>query len=131
MYLPFLICIDVLLRDRGNYLDFAKLSLFSFYSMIPYLIFVLILSLIYEPVELEVPEDKGLNFFVNWIQEASLKTSLQTIPTLIRNLEYLFDVWIITLMTASYKAFSEKSYLFCSICGSVYLIMIMSFGFHY
>ena len=128
MYLLFLICIDIILRDEGNYINFVKASLLSFYSMIPYLIFVFILALIYEPTEFGVPDEKNLNSFINWIQEVSLKTSLQTIPTLIRNFEYIFDVWIIALMTASYKAFSGKSYLFCGIYGSIYLVMIMSFG---
>jgi len=128
MYILFLICIDVILRDGKNYINFAKTSMLSFYSMIPYLICVLVLALIYEPDELSVPDKNDLNYFVIWIREVSLQTSLQTIPTLIRNIEYFFDVWVIALMTASYKAFSKKSYLFCGACGTIYLIMIMSIG---
>ena len=128
MYILFLICIDVIIRDGENYINFVKTSMIAFYSMIPYLILVLILAMIYEPTEFSVPEKNNLNYFIIWIQEVSLQTSLQTIPTLIRNLEYFFDVWVIALMTASYKAFSKKSYIFCSICGTIYLIMIISIG---
>lgn len=128
IYLLFLICIDIIVREGRNYLNFVKASLLSFYSMIPYLIFVFVLALIYEPTDFELPRQNNLDIFINWIQEVSLQTSLQTIPTLIRNFEYFFDVWIVALITASYKAFSGKSYLFCGICGSIYLVMILSIG---
>lgn len=128
MYIIFLICIDVIFRDGRDYIIFVKISLFSFYSMIPYLLFVFILALVYEPNDFPTPEEDDINYFINWIQEASRQISHQTIPTLIRNLEYFFDVWIIALITASYKVFSKQSYLFCCGCGTIYLVMVLGLG---
>jgi len=121
----YFICIDILYRDGKNHILFAKMSGLSFYCMIPYLTLVLFSSILYRPEMLPAPMDSSYQTLSNWAFEASQQIGNRKFYTLVGNFEYFFDIWLITLLSASYKSFSKQSYLFCCTCGSIFIAMII------
>ena len=128
LYIPFLICIDIIFRDGEKYSDFIKISLTSFYSMIPYLLLVQILAVIFQPENLPIPLEKTPEAIKDWSWEASKYIHIKLIPVLIRNLEYFFYIWILTLITVAYKTFSNQSIKFCALAGTIFIVMIIMIG---
>ena len=125
--ISYFICIDILYKDRKNYLLFVKLAGLSFYCMIPYLVVVFFYSIFYTPENLPIPLEYSFDSLTDWAFEASQQIRSGTIYTLIGNLEYFFDIWLLTLLTASYKSYSKQSFLFCIFCGLIFMAMIISF----
>ena len=131
LYIPFLICVDVLVRDGGKYPPFIKIALTSFYSLIPYLFLVQILATYFKPEYLPVPLVQTPEELKDWSLEASIQIHRQLIPLLIRNLESFFYIWVLSLITIAYKTFSKLSNKYCFAAGAIYIIMIVILGLVY
>lgn len=127
-YILFLICLDIIFWDKGHYVQFVKQSLLAFSAMIPYLLLVLILAIIYDPATIGIPESHAIDSLLDWINGAPEKITSQLITRLIHNLEYVFDLWIVILITASYRAFSGRSFAVCCCSAIFYFLFAISLG---
>ncbi len=121
----YFICIDVIVRNENNYIYFAKMSALSFYCMTPYFLSILIFSILYTPQTVPSPMDSSYQSIASWSFESSQQIKNGRFYSIISNLEYFFDIWLITLLTVSYKSFSQQSYLFCCICAIIFIAMII------
>ena len=120
------ICIDIVVRDSKNYTLFVKISFLSFYSMVPYLIILFIYSLFYTPEKLPIPLDPSYENLKSWAMESANQLKNTKQYHLLGNFEYFFNLWLLSMICASYKSFSERSYRFSCICGIIFAAIILS-----
>jgi len=125
LYLPFSICFDITCGGKEDYLVFIKTSIYSFLGVIPYAIILTILSLFYNPTDLQGAGGIEKDQLIDWAFQASKLISSSKIGLLINKLNSIMTIWIIGVITISFKAAYKKSAKRCYLLAALYLFIIL------
>ncbi len=102
-------CVDILARQPKKLDRFFEFTGLSFYSLLPYLLSVLLLALAFDPPAMKAVGPISNEDIRSTIQDFMI--SVRATPTilLITNLGILFDGWLAILIANSYRSVNQCS----------------------
>ncbi|MCI0349261.1 MAG: YIP1 family protein [Acidobacteriales bacterium] len=104
----FLACMDALIGNAASYERLFEITAIAFYSQLPYLVFVFVMAILFVPPDLPFILGNSADQIGNSMREYRGAIATSVSFTLIRNLGYLSQAWLLGLMALGYGVFARR-----------------------